>query len=436
MKGTRHHSSQIASGIGWIIVFVGLGKLVGGVKEIVLASRYGVSDIIDSFVIVSTLVAFPVGVWFSAVQAIVIPADLRATAIGQTALDCFRAECLALTLVLGSFFAVFMMLGAPYLIQFLAGSDESARLAVAIAPQLAWLALPGMLGSLASGWIMANGRYINSLLEGVPALVLAIVVYFASDASMQVLVTGAIIGTLMHTVTALFLSAKTNGVWLPQFSLKSQQWFGLRSAALLTLLGQGVLSAVILVEQFILAWVGEGAIATFSFASRLIALVVGIGALAVNRATLPVFSELIAGGRTIEAKVIARRWMARLFVIGSITIPILWISSSYIVSILFERGKFTTEDTQAVAAALQWMAPQLPFYFAGLVLAALAAASGEYFVLFISCLIGFIVRSVSAWLGGEISGINGVALAATFAYGSTFLYLNWKLFGLMKIKVP
>src|SRR3546814_4343245 len=48
---------------------------------------------------------------------------------------------------------------------------------------------------------------------------------------------------------------------------------------------------------------------------------------------------------------------------GAAAVAIAWALAPWGVALLFERGAFTADNTQAVAQVLRWGLLQLPFYF-------------------------------------------------------------------------
>lgn len=169
-----HHA--IARGMAWVALFVFVGKLAGAAKEMVVAYRYGVSAEVDAYLFVLNLISWPVAVWFSVLTVVLVPlaARIRHEAAGE--LPRFRAELLGLALVLGLSLALITGLGVSGLLQtsWTGLPPATVVIATGITPWLAGLAPLGVLISLFSAWTLAAGRHVNTLLEGVPALVLAL----------------------------------------------------------------------------------------------------------------------------------------------------------------------------------------------------------------------------------------------------------------------
>ncbi len=182
--------------MAWVTLFAMLGKVAGTAKEMAVAWRYGISGEVDAYLFVTTLLNWPVNVWFSVLAVVLIPLEARIRAERPGGLRPFRSELLGLTVVIGAGLVAVAMLALPGLLtsRWLGLPFHTASLAVRMVPVLAWLALLGMLVGLYSTWTMSSGRYANTLLEGVPALgILCGVSFFGG---IEPLIWGSLAGTL------------------------------------------------------------------------------------------------------------------------------------------------------------------------------------------------------------------------------------------------
>ena len=64
MQSSSH--ARILSGFLWVSLFLFLGKATGAAKEMAVAWRYGVSPIVDAYVFVFNLLAWPGGIFAAA----------------------------------------------------------------------------------------------------------------------------------------------------------------------------------------------------------------------------------------------------------------------------------------------------------------------------------------------------------------------------------
>ena len=89
-----------------VLAFLLLGKLVAAGKEMAIAWRYGVSEVVDGY-----LVAFAIGnwipsVWMTVLTLVLVPLLARGGGFGVDTLRRFEAELAGATLALGALAAV------------------------------------------------------------------------------------------------------------------------------------------------------------------------------------------------------------------------------------------------------------------------------------------------------------------------------------------
>ena len=102
------------------------------------------------------------------------------------------------------------------------------------------------------------------------------------------------------------------------------------------------------------SWLPSGSIAWLYYADRLVELPLGVFAIALGTAVLPSMSRQVSSGDIDGLK---KTVSYSLRLIGFFTIPAsvaLIILRVPIIAILFQRGRFTIEDTTATAYALLW----------------------------------------------------------------------------------
>ena len=145
-------------------------------------------------------------------------------------------------------------------------------------------------------------------------------------------------------------------------------------------------------------------------------LILSLGAIAISRATLPIFSRIQDREGLYHLKSIAFKWMAIFFVIGVGCTAMSWFFSNDIVRILFERGLFTSNNTNSVSSTLQYYLIQAPFYFSGLVLVSLFASLKKYYLIAASGIINLRIKLIANFFLIPIMGINGIALSTSIMY--------------------
>ena len=415
----------IATGTAWVALFVFFGKLAGAAKEMAVAWIYGVSEQVDAYLFVINLVSWPVSVWFSVLTIVLVPLVARIRQSSATELAGFRAELFGLALVLGLALALVCWFGLPWLLRlsWTGLPPGTVDIAIGMVPALTLLAPLGVLISLFSAWMLAAGRHANTLLESVPALVLLLALLAFSGGSVEPLIWGTVAGFVAHLASLAAPLEKRGEVGAPRFTLQSPQWHPFWQGFGVMLAGQALISFTGIVDQFFAANLGAGAIATFGYANRIIALISGIGATAVYRATLPVFSAILARDGKQSPRV-ASRWALLMFALGVFAVIIGWWLAPWVVKLLFERGAFTAHNTQIVTEVFRYGLLQLPFYFGGLVMVSALASQGRYRTIAAIASSNLIVKVAANFIMLPWLGMKAILLATALMYMASML-LCW-----------
>lgn len=416
-----HHS--IAKGMAWVMLFVFIGKLASAAKEMVVAWRYGVSAEVDAYLFLFNLVSWPISVWFSVLTVVLVPLAAKIRQNNEHELTNFRAELLGGTLILGVALAALSWLGLITLLRSsLTGlPSATARIAAGMVAPMALLAPMGVLISLFSAWMLAARRHANTLLEGVPALVIGLAVFVFTTGGVEPLVWGTVAGFACHLISLAIPLCRRQELNEPRFSMRSPQWRFFWQGFGIMLVGQALISLITIVDQFFAARLGEGAIATLSYANRILSLILGLGATAVSRATLPVFSQVGAHkGREVHR--VAAQWTRLLFGLGVVGVILGWWLAPWAVKLLFERGAFNVKNSIAVTEVLRYGLLQLPFYFSAIVMVSLLSSGHRYILLLWSGVIAIVAKIAANGILVPLIGVNGLAAAWTVVYAANLIF--------------
>lgn len=400
--------------MAWVAAFVFAGKVAGALKEMAVAWRFGARLEVDAYLFVFNLVSWPLAVWLSLLTSVLVPVWARARSTGEEELSRFRSELLAFSLVLGIGLSALAWIVLPRILaSSWAGLPAGTKqVALQMAPALSSLLGLGVVISLFSAWMLASERHLNTLFEGIPAVVLLIAVLSWHGGGVEALVWGTVGGYSIHLLSLGVAVGRSGDLSAPRFRMASPQWSAFWKGFSAMLAGQALMSVTIVIDQFFAAHVGTGAIATLGYANRILVLVLSLGATAVTRATLPVFSR----AQTEEPSRLLRmafHWVRILGALGLIAAVVGWWLAPTIVRLLFERGAFTAADTLAVSRILRFGIGQLPFYFASLVLVSMLTSQLRYATICLVAMVNVAVKVVANALLVPRFGVSGLMIATT-----------------------
>ncbi len=433
LEGLHADHRRIARGAARVAFFLLLGKFAGAAKEMAVAYRYGISDVVDAYQFTMTMASWLPVTLVGALSVVLIPVLVRMRNDSASGQARFLGELQGALLLLGLGLAGLTWLVWPWVLQWggqgLAPEvrDMSATLLLAFAPA-AFLTL---ITGLSAARLRARERHINTLLDSVPALaILAWVMLAADDRSVAPLLWGTLIGYLIQCAWQLKLAARADGMWgRPRLGLTSPAWSGMLAAAGVMIVGQVAMSFVGPIDQYTAANLGQNANATLGYAARLLSLVLGVGAASVGRAALPVLADVQRQGDETRARAMALKWSVAMLGAGAVATAVGWALAPWGVALLFERGAFTAQDTLEVAQALRWGLLQLPFYFGVLVLVQLLASQGRYRIMALIAVANFGIKALLNLLLAPSMGVSGIMLATVGMYALSFtcyLCVAWR----------
>lgn len=419
---------RIARGALRVAFFLLIGKVAGAFKEMAVAYRYGVSDVVDAYQFTLTLAGWLPLTLVGAFSVVLIPALVRSRQADAGTHGRFLGELQAWAWLLGGLIGVVLALGWPVVLA-VAGGDlapdvrtMSHQLMLAFAPAALFLIWTG----LSAARLRAHERHVNTLLDSVPALAILVAVLLARPGSgIWPLLWGALAGYCAQALLLAALARRADAVATPvRLHRRAPQWQSLAAAAGIMLVGQLASSLVGPVDQYTAAGLGQNANATLGYAARLLSLLIGLGAASVGRAALPVLADIQERGERGRARTVALKWSVVLVGVGMlVTIVGAWLAP-WVVALLFERGAFTAHDTQVVAGVLRWGLLQLPFFFGVLILVQLLASQDRYRSMAMVAVLNLGVKVGLNFLLAPRMGVAGILLATSIMYAmSYFCYL-------------
>lgn len=409
-----------------VAFFLLIGKMAGAIKEIAVAHRYGVSDIVDAYQFTLTMANWLPVTMVGAFSIVLIPALVKVRYAGQPDRARFIRELQGWIVVLGVLLSVVTYYFWPQVLQYMGGnlSSQTRQASTELINAFAPAVLLTLIIGLCTARLRAHERHINNLLDSIPALMILLAILITpGNTSVYPLLWGTLLGYLVQAVWLSALARKAdggNGGW-PRPGLQSAQWPMLLSAAGIMLVGQIAMSFVGPLDQMTAARLGDNANATLGYATRLLSLVIGIGAASVGRAALPVLADVQSRGNPAQARSMALKWSALMLLVGIVAVMVGWLLAPWMVKLLFENGAFTPEDTQKVASVLRWGLLQLPFYFGVLILVQLMASQNRYKLMAIIAIANFALKAGMNLILAPVMGAEGIMLATSLMYLLSYL---------------
>jgi putative peptidoglycan lipid II flippase len=348
-----------------MIIATLLSRLLGVVRETVIAFYFGATAATDAYLVAHIFPTLLSSLAVGSIASTLIPVfteyriksgEAEAWRIANAVLVICTVLLLAGIIPVLFFAPVMVRLAAPGL------EPETAMLASSLTLLLAPTALFLGLSSLFTAIMHA---YRHFMLPAFSVLAISIslivsVVAFGARLGIAALAIGLLVGTFLQLVLLFFPLAFKK----PLFRVSRRDFShpGLRKCMLMTLpvlAGTAAAQINMLVDRVLASGLTEGSISSLNFAARIIDLPSAIFTVSLVGAVYPAMAQLATEARSDDLR---RTFGKSLRMLWLVIIPAavgLVVLREPVVRLLFERGAFDTAATQMTTLALAFYAPLL-----------------------------------------------------------------------------
>ncbi|MCU0956015.1 MAG: hypothetical protein MUF55_01470 [Hydrogenophaga sp.] len=402
-----------------IAAFAALAAAARIGQDVAIAGRYGTGPQVDAYYFSLALVSWPAAFLLAMLTLLIPPAEAVLRQRGEQAVRQWRSELLGWTLAA----AALLLPLAWWALDGLLGHDglglsgAAADVASTMLPYIVITVPVGILVAIASCWFIASGWRSLSLLEALPPLTLLSLLAL-SQSSFAVLFWGTALALVVQLLAMGVVLLRARMLPVPRWSLRSPEWPGFARASLALVGGQMLFALTPLVDPFFAARLGEGQVATLSYANRLVLGLLSLLGLALQRAAMPLLSQL-AAAQPAEAWRTVLRWSLMAALAGSGIGALLALTADPLVAFLFERGQFGADDRQSVARLFAYGMLQLPLYLVGLVMVTALASARAVGLLAAVTGVSLVTKFAASALLAPALGLLGLSLASALMYLAT-----------------
>jgi putative peptidoglycan lipid II flippase len=169
-------------------------------------------------------------------------------------------------------------------------------------------------------------------------------------------------------------------------------------------------------------------VAALSYGNRMVSLIIGVGSLALGTAIFPHFSRMVATGDWTGVRSTVRAYGRLIILISLPTTLALVYFSDPIVTLLFERGAFSSGAAQLVGRVQALYLLQVPFYLLGIMGVRLLSALKKNHVLMGISAINLFINVIANYVFMRYLGLAGISLSTSVVYcvsaGLIYLFLR------------
>jgi putative peptidoglycan lipid II flippase len=357
---------QVARALGSIGAATLLSRVLGFVRDMVVALAFGAGPVTDAFFVayrIPNMLRRLLGEGALSTAVVPVFSDYSANRSREEFVVMLRAVLAAALVALGVT-VVLGVLTAPWLLAIIApgftADPAQASLAILLTRVMfPYLLLVG-LAALAMGVLNIHGRFFASALGPAVLNVAMIGAVLGLASRVQPPVLALAVGVLVGGAGQLAVqlpSLRRCGVLVgPATSLRHPALGRIVRLLLPAVFGLAAVQVTVFVNTLLASLLQAGSISFLYYADRVMEFPLGVFGIALATASLPVMSRQAAEGDTrgLAATLnFALRLALHISVPATVGLVILRVP---ITRVLFERGQFSAADTAATAQALAWYA--------------------------------------------------------------------------------
>lgn len=410
----------MVSGFMLVALMTVVGKGVSFVKDAAVAGQFGINDALDAYLFAFGLLASIAALLGGGIPESFLPLYIEVQHQRQPA-DAHKLalqSCVLQGLALLGISAV-LYLAAPQMVAGLAAgfAPEKQELTVEVLRRL----LPFMMGlglSYQLGvWLRAEKCFgvVSASPVVVPLVILAMLFFAKPKADVETLVLGTVVGAGLHILILIIaigrLVCPITHWWRSFFCRWETELAQVGRNALPYLLASAIFGSTVVVDQIMAAWLTPGSVAVLGFTDKICGMILAVTASPSCDVLFPYFADKVARRDWLGVR--KQLFTSAILIVGlalpAVLVLVIWAPE--IVSLLFQRGSFTGEDSQRVAEVLRFAALQIPFYILGSLSARVVVAmQAPRFIVIVSAL-ATLGNGLLNWLLMQQMGLSGIALA-------------------------
>jgi putative peptidoglycan lipid II flippase len=412
------------------VMIVGFMTLVvkgmGFFKEMEVGRSFGLSELIDTFLIASLIPGFINNVFMSSFQNVFIPNYIAEKKVSSS-IGSFQSACVIITLGLGIVLSIVAYFFATFFLEDIFGG-HTLKYYDLIRDQL-YIMLPCILfwslSSLLGGLLEVNGLFsFSSIYPIITSLVvLMFLFFFKNEFGYKVLALGMVVGSFIEFIYLLVVSIfkKTLKLSRPNFVSNN---IVLLYRQLPSKIGSGFLTGTTgFVNQFFAAQLVVGSIAALNYGMKIPAFLASILIISIGNVILPYFSDLVHENR-VKAYDILYKSILYVFVLSLCIGCVIFFFSEEIISILFEIGNFSYNDTLVVSKIQKILLVYVPFYICSIIIIKFLTSINKNAYMVYASILNLVLNLVLNYYFARMYSVDGLAIATTIIYVINF----WVLF--------
>ncbi len=394
-----------------------LVKLSSVFKESMVASAFGTSDAFDAFVVASLAPSVAVGLISNSLNAALIPTYIRVRdAEGPHSAERLYTSILTLNLILLGSLSILIVSTTGLWLPLIASGFAPAKMA--LATRLVYWSMPLVIASgLATTWgavLNAQERFGAVALSPAfqPLAIILAIAVVGRTWGVGALVMGTLLGAGAEAgVLGHNILRRGHSIW-PRWHGMTEHVRKVVGQYGATIAGAFLITSMGLVDQGMASVLGPGSNSALSYGMRIPTAVSALAMTALGTAVLPRFSKLASEEDWLGFRRTLWRYLIVVGILSILLAILLAAGSGFITKILYQRGRFSSQDTHLVSQVQLWYLLRLPIPITATLLVRALNALRANQVLATIAILQAVLNVILDWVLMKRMGTPGIALAS------------------------
>lgn len=434
MLENNNISQSVTKATVIIILLAMIGRLLGFVKEAVIAAKFGTNVLTDAYVTAQTFPDILSIIVNSGVIGLVLIPTLIQLRINNDEKECWYVanSFFNLIFIISIIVCVIGIIGADYIVLCLApglsleGKELAVKLTRVIAPCIIFLTGAGFCGAVLNSYKHFTIPSLGPILLNV--IIILVIILLGEKISVLAIVIGFLLGSIVQFIIQFPMLFRVGFCYKLYFFKLSPQ------VKRVILSGVPIIGVTLLIysrhliERIMASTLSDGSIAIMNFANKLMLLPVSILPMAIVTVIFPKLSEE-AAVEDINKYTQTISLSIRMMSLIIIPFAVILISMSLpLVKILFERGAFTSESSEITANVLMWLAVGIFSLSVNELFIRAFFALGNTFIPLITATISIIITVITNIILINWLGISGLAIGTSIGLIANTIMLSERLY--------
>jgi putative peptidoglycan lipid II flippase len=346
-------ASRIAKSATAVMIISAISKLLGLIRESVMAAYYGASYQTDAYKVAFEIPSIITGVIYAAIAITFIPVYSEYKNKTDEQRLYFVNNLINIVVLITAVIAAFGMIAAPALVRIIApGFTEetfelSVKLAVVLCPSIVFLAL----AYLANGFLQANRSFAIPALMGIP---LNLIIILSMFCFYRFGIEALVIGSFVAMASQFFIQApfmfKRGFRFRPVINFKEPGFRKVLTLSIPVFISTAFNESSILIDKILASGLDAGSISILDYAQKVNGIAGSIFFASLATVFFPELSHVSDDHDKFGSTVTTG--LKIIILIAFPVMAVLLVLRFPIIRLLFERGAFDSGNTAITSAVL------------------------------------------------------------------------------------